>query len=187
MTEQEAITRLKAGEIDALAVLVRAYQSKALRVAFSITHEQALAEDSVQEAFMRTYQYIDSFDGQRPFGPWLMRIVVNEALKRATRERSALPLADDERQPPEPAPNGGFSHPESQVVQRERAAAVHAALSQLSPEQRAAVVMRYYLDMREAEIAAALNCPPGTVKSRLHTARSRLRPLLRAIHPTPKA
>lgn len=192
MTEQDeyaAIARLKRGDIGGLEALVRAYQVRAVRAATLITHDRALAEDLVQSAFIRAYERIHQFDAARPFGPWFLRSVVNDAVKAVTRRPPQVALdatPSGEALPlPDPAPG-----PDTLLEQAETQDAIWQALAQLAPEQRGAVVLRYYLGFSEAEIAAEQACPPGTVKWRLHVARKRLRKLLtpwRSADATPPA
>ena len=90
MDEREAVDRLKRGEVGALEALVRRYHTRAGRAAYLIVRDHALAEDVAQDAFVRAYKGIGRFDSGRPFGPWFMRIVVNEAVGAARgRERTA--------------------------------------------------------------------------------------------------
>lgn len=184
MEEQEAIARLKRGDISGLEALVRKYQVQAVRTAYLITRDRALAEDIVQAAFLRAYERISQFDAGRPFGPWFLRSVVNDAVKAATRrerqvsleagsEGQEAPLADLLA---DPSPG-----PDDLMEAAELRQTVWAALGRLPPAQRAAIVLRYYLDLSEAEMADELACPPGTVKWRLYAARKRLRTLLRPL------
>jgi RNA polymerase sigma-70 factor (ECF subfamily) len=179
--ERAAIERLKRGEIAALEPLVRAHQLRAVRAAYLVTRDLALADDVVQSAFVRAYERIGGFDPARPFGPWFMRVVLNDAVKAATRRRRESSLDD---QPAAEAvadlPDAELG-PEASQVRRETAAEVWAALGELPPAQRAAVVQRYYLGLSEAEMSAVSACPPSTVKWRLHAARERLRALLAPI------
>lgn len=186
MEEQEAIARLKQGDISGLETLVRMYQVQAVRAAFLVTHDRALAEDVVQAAFVRAFERIDGFDTRRAFGPWFLRSVVNDAVKAVARlqrrvslERATAPDARPGRSvaylvDPGPGPDDLL-----ELVQTREA--VWAALSELPPEQRAAIVLRYYLGLSEAEMAGRMGCPPGTIKWRLHAARERLRTLLRPL------
>ena len=186
MKEQEAIARLKRGDVGGLEALVRRYQVQAVRTAYLITRDRALAEDTVQAAFLRAYERIDQFDAGRPFGPWFLRSVANDAVKAATRrerqvsletsaggEKASLAdlLAD---------PNPGPDEAAEAADLRQK---VWDALGSLPPAQRAAIVLRYYAGLSEAEMAEQLACPPGTVKWRLHAARKRLRRLLRPLWP----
>jgi len=186
MEEQEAIVRLKQGDIDGLEALVRQHQVQAVRTAYLITRDRAMAEDIVQAAFLRAYERISQFDARRPFGPWFLRSVANDAIKAATRRKYLVSL--------ETSAEGGdrsledlladpTPRPASLVETIETREAVWAALGKLPPAQRAAIVLRYYLGLSEAEMATELACPPGTVKWRLHAARNRLRTLLRHLRP----
>ncbi|MBI5961127.1 MAG: RNA polymerase sigma factor [Chloroflexi bacterium] len=177
MDDQKAIKRLKRGDINGLSALVERYQVRAIRTAYLITQDAALAEDVVQEAFVNVYHSIHSFDTRRPFAPWFIRAVVNRAIKASQRQRAAVPLDgldDDDLDyadyltDPEPGPD-------SRVENAEDEEAVWEALGTLSAGRRAVIVLRFYLEMSEAEIAEQLNIPVGTVKSRLHSAKHQLR------------
>lgn len=182
MDEKKAIERLRRGDIGGLEPLVRRYQTTALRAAQLVTRDRALAEDVVQAAFLRAYERIGQFDTTRPFGPWFLRSVVNAAVQAAARDArwTARAAADQ--------PVGAvalFDHledpadgPEAALVASETCAEVRAALDRLAPAQRAVVVLRYYLDLTEAEMVERLASPRGTVKRRLHDARQRLKTLL---------
>ena len=175
MQEEEAVARLQRGDISGLEPLVRRYQEPALHAAVLVCRDAALAEDLVQAAFVRAYERIGQFDARRPFGPWFIRGVVNDALKAVTRRRQ-VPLDPAWLETPAPQADS----PEARLAAAETREAIWAVLDQLSPSQRAAIVLRYYADMSDAEIAEMLNCPPGTVRRRLHDARKRLRQLLPA-------
>jgi len=181
MEEQEAIARLKRGDIGGLEGLVRKYQVRAVRTAYLVVGDRALAEDIVQAAFLRAYERIGQFDAGRPFGPWFLRSVVNDAVKAAARRQRQVPL-ETSPQGEETSPADLLADPDPGPADLVEAAeirqAVWAALGQLPPSQRATIVLRYYLDLSEAEMADELACPPGTVKWRLHAARKRLRTLL---------
>lgn len=173
--EQEAVARLKSGDIGGLQSLVSLYQVRAVRASFLICGDVALAEDVVQAAFLRAYERIGQFDEGRAFGPWFLRSVVNSTLG-VVRGRRSVPFSDV----PDLMVPAGMSSPtpEELIEAAETREAVWATLVQLAPGQRAAVVMRYYLELSDAEISERLDVPPGTVRRRLHDARKRLRVLL---------
>lgn len=185
MDEQTAITRMKNGDIGGLAVMVEKYQTQAVRTAYMIVRDQGIAEDVVQATFVRIFHRIDQFDTTRRFEPWFMRSVVNAALqheRRAGRQTSldapinnadsSLTFADMlHADGPDPA---------EAAEAAELREMIWKALDALSPDQRAVVVMRYYLDCSEREMSEALDTPAGTIKWRLHAARKRLAVLLRA-------
>ena len=180
--DSQAIAALKRGEVGGLEALVRRYQLRAVRAASLIVRDRALAEDLVQTAFLRAYDRIGQFDANRPFAPWFLRSVVNDAVKAATRGARSVSLdAPEPGMPSEEAlvladlladPEPG---PEARAETAELRQLVWRALGQLPPAERGAVVQRYYLDRTEREMAADSNVPPGTIKWRLHSARERLR------------
>jgi RNA polymerase sigma-70 factor (ECF subfamily) len=180
--ERDAIKRMKAGDIRGLETLVRAYQVRAVRAAYLITHDRPLAEDIVQTAFLRAYERIAQFDAERPFGPWFLRSVANDATKAISRRRSTMSLdsvADRDVEdaagldPPDPGPS-----PEALLLRAESDGELWDALGRLPLVQREAIVLRYHLELPEAEVAARLGVATGTAKSRLHHARKRLQKLL---------
>lgn len=182
MDEQQAINQLKRGDINGLVTLVRLHQTKAIRAAYLIVRDQGLAEDVSQTAFLRVFDRILQFDDRRAFGPWFYRIVINEAIKAVRHDHQWISL-DEELESTlqlgpvlvDPLP-GLLSIAEAEDAKR----ALWDALGQLAPAQRAAVVLRYYLDMRETEIAQQLARPKGTIKWLISVARNRLRALLAA-------
>ena len=181
--EQQAIAHLKQGNLAGLAVLVEIHQVEAVHVALLIVRDLGTAEEVVQEAFLHAYQKINQFDDQRLFGPWFLRSVINAALKTASSQKRAEPL---EEQPDGSRvaewmidPNLG---PPEIVETAEAGEAVWQALQQLTPDQRAAVVLRYFLDESMTEMIRELNRPQSTVKWWLHAARQRLRQILSPYH-----
>ena len=133
--------RLAAGDIDALGTLVSRHQTRALRTVYLVTHDLALAEDVVSGAFLRVFERAAQYDPSRPFGPWLYRIVVNDAIKAVRRRdrTTTLDLAGDKSGPE------ASTDPATAAVLNEEREAVRAALARLTPTQRGAIVMRYFL------------------------------------------
>ncbi len=181
MNDLQAILRLKWGDISGLDALVERYQVRAVRTAYLITQDAALASDVVQDAFLSSYRAIGGFDLRRPFAPWFMRTVVNGAIKAAQRSTRYTSLSDftDDDMLIEP-PTASDATLEDLVESSQIEDAVWDALALLSPERRAVIVLRFYLDLNETQMAAQLNIPVGTVKSRLHAAKKQLRDLLEA-------
>ena len=177
--ERGAVQRLKRGDIGGLQSLVRTHQTRALRTAYLIVRDRALAEDVVQEAFLRAFEKIGRFDETRPFGPWFTKIVVNYAIKTASwRERAVTfgKVAGDDAVTRLADPGTGPQRLAEEAEERRR---VWAALEKLPPAQRATVVHRYYLGLSEAEMAGMGGSPVGTIKWRLYAARKSLSKLLR--------
>jgi RNA polymerase sigma-70 factor (ECF subfamily) len=179
--EQEAVTRLKQGDIGGLEALVGLHQVRARQAAYLITQNYALAEDIVQTAFLRAYERIEQFDSDRPFQPWLLRSVINDARTAVTRQRT-VSLETDGGDGTGRVDFDLLASTEPELYEQFEAMqtreAIWAALEKLSVEQRVAVVMHYYLDYSSAEISRSLNTPAGTIRRRLHDARQNLRRLL---------
>ncbi|HEX5164410.1 MAG TPA: RNA polymerase sigma factor [Thermomicrobiales bacterium] len=176
--ERAAIRRLQQGDIRGLESLMLAWQVPAARVAYLITHDRDLAQDIVQSAFLRVYDRIGQFDASRPFGPWFLRIVANDAARLARGQRRIVRFIDRDETSSDLDPVDADPDPETMLLAAETREEVWRALDRLSPEQRGAVVMHYYLDLPDATTADRLGVPAGTVRSRLSIARTRLRSLL---------
>jgi RNA polymerase sigma-70 factor, ECF subfamily len=177
MTEQEAVERLKARDISGLEELVRRYYTQAAQSAFLIVDDRSLAEDVAQSAFLNAYEHIGSFDSSRPFGPWFLRSVINSAIKTVSSRREIWFDAQGDNEVADPGA-GAVETLEAAETRGE----VLEALHKLSPAQRAAVIMKYYLDVSDVEASRLLEVPAGTVRRRLHDARKRLKKLLPLDH-----
>lgn len=176
LTEQELIQRAKRGDAVAYTRLVRLHQATALRVAYLAAGGHADAEDAVQEAFVKAFRHLSRFEGGRPFRPWLLRIVRNEALnlrRRAGRQaRLAMKAAT------EPVLGDAPTSPESAAVAAESRRILLAALDSLPDRFRMVVACRYLVGLSEVETATLLRVPRGTVKSRTARGLDRLRTAL---------
>ncbi len=175
MQEQEAISQCQAGEPEALGILFQLHHQAVFRTAYGITRNYDLAEDITQQVFIELFTAIQRYDPRRPFPPWLHRIAVHKSLDELRRPANRdVPIGDDDNLP-SPTPS-----PDDEAEKSELRATILDALGGLEPKQRAVLVLRYYHDFGEAEMAVALRCRPGTVKSRLHYAQRRLREILQA-------
>jgi RNA polymerase sigma-70 factor (ECF subfamily) len=183
MEDLVAISRLKQGDLNGLEALVRRYQARAVHAAYLIVNDRPQAEDVVQTAFIKVAERIQQFDDTRPFAPWFFRIVVNDALRLAQKQKRLLSL---EREPDEPTiqlakwlVDPGLQ-PDQVLEQKETRQIILKAISSLPPGQRAAIVMRYYLEMSLADMSARTGRPLSTIKWWLRDARQRLRSLVDA-------
>jgi len=181
LEEKLAIARLKQGDLDGMEVLVKRHQVRAVSAAFLIVRDPKLAEDIVQEAFLRAAEKIGQFDESRPFGPWFLRSVINASIKAMQRQKRFIPLdAQDEETYNvadwlmDPSPG-----PELIIETEETRRRVWKALGEITAEQRAVIVMRHFLDMSETEMTGELDRPLTTIRWRLKTARNQLRKLIR--------
>lgn len=177
MEDLQAIRRLRCGDMGGLECLIARYQERALRIAFLITHDEPMAEDVVQDVFVRFYQRAAYCDEARPFEPYFMRSVINAALNCIEREKKGSSFTNADTSELENLLEEAASI-EEQVEFNTLKWQIAAALEKLSPRQRAVIVQRYYLEMSEQEMAEALDSSPGTVKWLLSAARDRLRSLL---------
>jgi RNA polymerase sigma factor (sigma-70 family) len=179
LDEQEQILRAKNGDVAAFEMLVRSHQQIALRVAYLVVGDANVAEDVTQEAFVKAYRALPRFRAEGSFRPWLLRIVRNEALnnRRAwgRQERLALRLVHD------PVSGGAAPSPETTVMTGIERETVLAAVGELPDRYRDIVSLRYLLGLSEAETAATLGVPLGTVKSRTARALDRLESALSAL------
>jgi RNA polymerase sigma-70 factor, ECF subfamily len=184
LEESELIERARRGETAAYEELVRRYQEIAYRTAYLLSGGASEAEDAAQEAFTKAWYALARFRHGAPFRPWLLQIVANEARnrRRSAGRRTALALrASEDRPAVDAAPS-----PEAAVLALERRHLLLDAMARLRDEDRQVVHCRYLLELSEAETAATLGWPRGTVKSRLSRALLRLRTELSAAE-TPSA
>ena len=172
LNEQEQIQRAKSGDVAAFEMLVKAHQQIALRVAYLVVGDAVAAEDVAQEAFVKAFRGLDRFRGDGSFRPWLLAIVRNEALNhrrgKGRRERLSLRLAHD------PVSGGAAPSPETTVIAGIQRETLLEAVGDLPDRYRDIVGLRYLLGLSEAETAATLGVPLGTVKSRTARALDRL-------------
>ena len=169
-TDDDAlVARSRAGDRAAFSALVRRHQTTVFRVCHRILGDPEDAADATQEAFVRAYRKLDTFQGQSAFRTWMRRVSVNGSLNERARRRPTAQL-DDERA----APGTGADT----IAQAEAAAQVHQALQWLPANHRAAVVLRDLEGLSYAEVAAALAVPEGTAKGWAHRGRERLKDVL---------
>ncbi|MCU0489169.1 MAG: sigma-70 family RNA polymerase sigma factor [Anaerolineales bacterium] len=180
MEEQEAIRLLKQGDLAGLNPLVERYYFQAVKAAYLIVQEPGQAEDIVQDAFIQASQKIHQLASD-VFGPWFLRIVINASIRsarEASRQVSLQGEVGNHGQTFEDLLFDCLPGPEVVVENEEFTTRVWQALQQLPADQRAAVVLKYYLEMSEVEVAAELGHRVATIKGRLYAARQRLKRLL---------
>jgi RNA polymerase sigma factor (sigma-70 family) len=170
LTEGELLARAQAGDADAYAALVRAHQDIAFRTALLITQNAADAEEAAQDGFVKAWRALGRFREGAPLRPWLLTIVANEARnrRRSAGRRAALALRVG-------AGEQTSTSAESEALEHESRGALLDAISRLKADDRLVLGCRYLLELSEAETAAALGVPAGTVKSRTSRALQRLR------------
>jgi RNA polymerase sigma-70 factor (ECF subfamily) len=179
--ERALIQRCIAGDAVAFEPLVEKYRQRVWRLAYQVLHDREEAWDVAQEAFVRAFHSLPSFRGQSAFYTWLFRITVNVATDRH-RQRGAQARAfgpervtEEEWARSTPDPGRGPDQEAARAEQRER---IRRALDALPPKARTIIMLSDVEGLSYREIAEVLNCPIGTVMSRLHNARKRLKGLL---------
>lgn len=167
----------------AFAELFQMYHLRVFRSAYLIAHHREAADDITQLVFIELFSALRRFDLSRSFLPWLYRVTHNvsvDYLKRNRRSGDTVPVSDahlDALLGPDPGP-GSADHTEQAELRR----AIWQAMERLSVDQRSVLVLCYYADLHEQEMANALGVRPGTIKSRLHRARQALREELTRDH-----
>jgi RNA polymerase sigma-70 factor (ECF subfamily) len=165
--------RARRGDVAAYEELVRRYEESAFRTAFLLCGDADEARDAAQEGFVRAWRALSRFRSGAEPRPWLLRIVANAARnrRRGASRQAALGL----RLAADPLSGGAAPSPEGSVLADERREALLAAIERLRPDDRLVIALRWFVELDEASMAAALDVPRGTVKSRLSRAMSRLR------------
>jgi RNA polymerase sigma-70 factor (ECF subfamily) len=178
--EQALVARARAGDTDAFTVLVERYERKIFRLAKHITQNDEDAEDVLQEAFMKAYSNLDSFQGQSKFYTWLVRIAVNEALMKLRKRKSDRTVSLDE---PHETEEDTVTReiavweddPEKKYSRDEMREILDKAVDSLKPGFRTVFVLRDIEELSTEETADALGISVPAVKSRLLRARLQLR------------
>jgi RNA polymerase sigma-70 factor (ECF subfamily) len=184
------VERAKRGEVSAFEMLVVKYQRRIERLVGRMVRDTDLVQDIAQETFIRAYRALPQFRGESAFYTWLYRIAVNTA-KKALVEKKRDPLvfegamvSTEDGEEPSRVENEltDGETPETVLAGRQVAATVNAAIDALSEDLRQAIVLREIEGLSYEEIADVMNCPIGTVRSRIFRAREaiaiKLRPLL---------
>ncbi len=170
-TEMEWLARAQNGDDEAFSHLVETYQAPVFNLCYRMLGDSGEAEDAAQESFWRAYQSIQRYDQTRPFATWLLAIAAHYCIDQIRKRRlKTSPLgALPEEDIPDFSPG-----PESSYSRREEQQRLRQLLSALGPQDRAAIIMRYWYDFSDEEIGEALSLTVSAVKSRLHRARLEL-------------
>lgn len=177
LDSEALIRRCQQGDRLAIEVLIRRYQNYVYRLCYLVMRSEQDAEDMTQETFIRAFRALPRFEIRKgtSFEAWLYRIAVNACRSRMRRKwYQVLPW-------PDPAPqlvSAPEKQPDRMLIQGERRGRILAAIDCLGEKHRLVVILRYYAGLSNEEIARILSIPSGTVRSRLHIARKRLRDIL---------
>jgi RNA polymerase sigma-70 factor (ECF subfamily) len=178
--DEEVARRVLDGEVDLFEIIMRRHNRRLFRVTRSILDSDTDAEDVVQEAYVRAYAHLDTFEGRSKFATWLTRIAVYEALARKRRDArlDAIDRDDAETNEASILPDRTTRDPEQQVMDNQLRAALEHAIDGLPLRYRTVFVLREVQGMDTSETAECLGIQQQSVKTRLHRARRILRDLL---------
>ena len=181
------VVQAQQGSDEAFTHLVEAYQKHVYNLCFRMLGEPETAEDAAQETFLRAYQHINRYDRKRPFATWLLSIAAHYCIDCLRRRKFSITSIDqDEDENGLELPDLVVPNPESEVMHNQQKEQMQGLLKRLDSVDRAAIVLRYWNDCSEAEIAETLNLTVSAVKSRLHRARRELAGLWQADTPRSK-
>jgi len=182
VTDQAVVDRVLKGDAEAFSVLVDKYQDRVYSAVLNYVSNRDDAVDITQEAFVKAYSNLRSFNSGSAFYTWLYRIAINAAIDflRKRKGKSADSLDDEKYLEAgfEPVSKDASSDPESMFTRGERARALKAAMSRLSEKLRRVIVLHDVEGLSQEEVAEILRVPVGTVKSRISRARAELRYIL---------
>ncbi len=173
--EMAWVLQAQQGSEEAFTKLVEAYQTHVYNLCYRMLGEPEFAEDAAQETFLRAFQHLHRYDSKRPFATWLLSIAAHYCIDRLRRRKfSMISIDEDEDEGGFELPDADAANPESEMVHGEQRARMQGLLKRLDSVDRAAIVLRYWNDCSEAEIAETLHLTVSAVKSRLHRARREL-------------
>jgi RNA polymerase sigma-70 factor (ECF subfamily) len=171
-SDRELIERLQQADLDALGLLFERYRHRVFRTALVIVRDPAVAEDILQDCFLRVYANAHRIDLDRPLAPWLYRVTVNLSYTRVSRNRNHRASLDNVI---DRLTSPMRQAPDRLAEQTELRQNVRKAIGALSIDQRVVIVLYYLNNLSLQDIAEILDLPVGTVKSRLYYARENLR------------
>ncbi len=171
-TDGRLVVRIRDGDLDALGELYEKYKALVYRTALAITHDERVAEDILQDVFLRVHTYADRLDETVALKPWLYRVTVNSAYTWANRVKRWFYLFQDTLDNLVTSPQW---YPEAAVEEREWRQMILRAIDTLPSNHRVVIVLHYLEGLSLKEIAYVTDVPEGTIKSRLHYARKKLR------------
>ncbi len=174
-TDLELVKRVQAGDKSAFDVLVLKYQQKVINLVMRYVHDPHIAMDISQESFIKAYRGLKNFRGDSAFYTWLYRISINTAKNHLVSRSRRMPDDDIDAQEAEQYEGGGklreMSTPENEMMTQEIHSTITTAIEALPDDLRIAITLRELEGLSYEEISDAMDCPIGTVRSRIFRAR----------------
>ncbi|MBW6410715.1 RNA polymerase sigma factor [Clostridium weizhouense] len=171
MNEAKIVKKIQAGDMNALGEIFEIYKDQAFKYSYLITGNKFTSEDIVQETFIKCYLSAKSLRNVDQFKSWFFKILTRIAWKHAGKDKKALPLENIF----EKADNNSIEKSINMYIKDQEAETLHAEIEHLDLKQRTVIVLFYFNELSVKEIAKVMGCFEGTVKSRLHSARKKLK------------
>ena len=173
--EMTWILQAQRGDDEAFTHLVETYQKPVYNLCYRMLGEPEAAEDAAQETFLKAFQNLARYDRERSFPTWLLSIAAHHCIDRLRRKRfTSFSMDEEDENGPVELPDANAPDPETELAKQQERECLQEILQSLDPTDRAAVIMRYWYDASEIEIARTLKLTVPAVKSRLHRARRAL-------------
>ncbi|WP_252247465.1 RNA polymerase sigma factor [Clostridium sp. ZBS4] len=174
MSEKELVQKIQSGDMNALGEIFEIYKNQALKYAYLITGNKFTSEDIVQESFIKCYLSAKSLKNIEQFKPWFFKILTRLAWKHVGKEKKALPFENIF----EKANDESIDKSIDIYIRDQEAETLHAEIEHLDLKQKTVIILFYFNGLTIKEIAKIMGCFEGTVKSRLYTARKKLKETL---------
>lgn len=184
-TDLELVQRVQSGDKRSFDVLVLKYQHKVINLVLRYVHDHDTAQDVAQEAFIKAYRGLKNFRGESAFYTWLYRIAINTAKNHLVSQSRRLPDididADEAEQFSGESALKEYATPEREMLTAEMQEAITRTIEELPEDLRTAIILRELEGMSYEEIAVTMECPIGTVRSRIFRARESIDKVLRPL------
>lgn len=172
--EMTWIIQAQHGDDDAFTSIVETYQKPVFNLCYRMLGEPEAAEDAAQDTFLKAYQNLGRYDTERPFATWLLSIAAHHCIDKLRRRKFATFSIDEDEEGQMELPDTSAPDPETETTRKQERERMQGMLQNLDPTDRAAIILRYWYDASEMEIAKTLKLTVPAVKSRLHRARREL-------------